>query len=168
MKEELKSIFQNVNEWLKFAEAKHAGLLILNSGTIFGILTVYKDYQYILPRIILLLTLFFFGFSIMLSIISLFPRTHTVLPKQKKFKDPNLYFAGHLSKLDIKDLKAELKKIQSTYIFDRFDEDLLNQIIVNSTIATRKYHLFKFSTIFSTIGFITPLLTILIKLLCHC
>ena len=142
MKDELKSIFLNVNEWLKFAEAKNAGLLVLNSGVIFGILTIYKDYQHSLPKTIILLALIFFGLSMLLSIISLFPRTHNILPKQKKFKNPNLYFAGHLCKLDINDFKTELFKIHTTHIFDKFEEDLLNQIIVNATITTRKYHFF--------------------------
>ena len=168
MKDELKSIFLNVNEWLKFAEAKNAGLLVLNSGVIFGILTIYKDYQHSLPKTIILLALIFFGLSMLLSIISLFPRTHNILPKQKKFKNPNLYFAGHLCKLDINDFKTELFKIHTTHIFDKFEEDLLNQIIVNATITTRKYHFFKFAAISTAIGFIIPLTTLIIKIICHC
>lgn len=167
MKDEIKSIFQNVNEWLKFAEAKHAGLLVLNSGVIFGILAIYKDYQSCLPKIIILLTLIFFGLSMLLSIVSLFPRTHNVLSKQKKIKNPNLYFAGHLCKLDVDDFKAELHKIKPTHVFDRFEDDLLNQIIVNATITTRKYHLFKLATVSTIVGFIIPLTTLILKLICH-
>jgi len=165
MKEEIKSIFQNVNDWLKFAEAKHAGLLVLNSGIIFGILTVYKDYQNYLPKAILFITILFFVLSILTSIISLFPRTHTSLFRQKKFNNPNLYFAGHLCKLDENDLKTELTEIHSTYVFDKFDEDVLKQIIVNSKIATKKYHLFKFAIIATIIGFIIPAFTILLKII---
>lgn len=167
MKEEIKSIFQNVNEWLKFAEAKHAGLLVLNSGVIFGIFTIYKDYQSSLPKMIILLALIFFGLSMLLSIVSLFPRTHNILPKQKKFKNPNLYFAGHLCKLDVGDFKTELLEIYPTHVFDRFEDDLLNQIIVNATITTRKYHFFKLATISTTVGFIIPLTTLILKIICR-
>jgi hypothetical protein len=38
MNEDLKFAFTNVNEWLKFAEAKIAGLLALNIASIIGIL----------------------------------------------------------------------------------------------------------------------------------
>ena len=167
MRDELKSIFQNVNEWLKFAEAKHAGLIVLSSGMIFGVLTIYKDYHLFLPKLIILLTILFFVLSVVFSIISLFPRTCNKLPTRNGINNPNLYFAGHLCKLNEDGLKMELLRIHPNYIFNKFEEDLINQIIVNATIATKKYQLFKFATISVATGFIILLGTILIKIIWH-
>ena len=72
------------------------------------------------------------------SIISLYPVTHNKMNFREKIESHNLYFTGHLSTLDVPDLKSELSKIYPEYLFDKFDEDLLNQIIVNSAITTRK------------------------------
>ena len=43
MNEDLKFAFANVNDWLKFAEAKNGGLLALNVASIIGILQCNKD-----------------------------------------------------------------------------------------------------------------------------
>ncbi len=40
MKEELNYIFGNVNEWLKFAEAKNAALIAFDSGLIAGAISL--------------------------------------------------------------------------------------------------------------------------------
>jgi hypothetical protein len=41
MNEDLKYILDKVNDLLKFAETKHAGLVVFNSAFILGILSVY-------------------------------------------------------------------------------------------------------------------------------
>ncbi|MCP4218773.1 MAG: hypothetical protein GY765_29345, partial [bacterium] len=43
MEERLKSIFANVNDWLKFAEAKNAALVAFNSAIIFAVLSVFDQ-----------------------------------------------------------------------------------------------------------------------------
>ena len=167
MKGEIKNIFANINDWLKFAEAKHTGMLILNSGVIFGLFTVLKDYQYYLPKTAILLSLICFGLSMLFSIVSLYPSSHNIQPRRKKITNPNLYFNQHISMLNVEDFKSELIKIDTNYKFDKLDDDLIYQIIINSTIATRKYKLFKFSTIFTTMGLGIPLITTLLKIICH-
>ncbi len=164
MKEDIKDIFQNINEWLKFAEAKHAGLIVLNSGIIFGILSVYKDYKTIIDWHIILLIIIFIGISIILSLISLFPITNNDTKNKNKNVPINLYFFGSLSKLNETDFKNELLKTNANYKFDKFEKDIINQIIINSRIATRKYKLFIFAIWATTIGFILPIVNIIIKL----
>lgn len=165
MKEEIKFMFQNVNESLRFAEGKHAALIVLNSGVIFGVLTIYKDYQYCLPKAALLFSVLSFICSIMFSVFSLFPRNYDSLREQKTFENPNLFFAGHLSKLDVKGLKAELNEIHPAYIFDKFDESLLNSIIANAAIATIKYRLFKYAITSTVIGLVAPLAMVIFKVM---
>ena len=167
MKQEIKEIFQNVNEWLKFAEAKHAGLIVLNSGLIFGILSIYKDYKTIIDWHLILVIIIVIGISIILSLISLFPITKNETKNKQVNVTPNLYFFGSLSKLSEIELKSELLKSNPNYQFDRFEEDLINQIVVNAIIATRKYKLFKFAIWFTTVGLVLPVITLIIKLIWH-
>ncbi len=167
MKDDIKSIFQNVNEWLKFAEAKHAGMIVLNSGIIFGILSIYKDYKTIVSWELIIVIIIVFGISIILSLISLFPITKNKTTNKTTETTPNLYFFGSLSKLNENEFKSELQKSYPNYQFNRIDEDIINQIIVNSNIATKKYKLFKIAVWFTTIGLVLPMLYLIIKLLCH-
>jgi hypothetical protein len=167
MKENLNEIFQNVNDWLKFAEAKHAGLIVLNSGIIFGILSVYKDYKSHLHLYCILATFILIGFSITMTLWSLFPVTKNYVDNKKKPSNPNLYFFGSLAQLDETDFKHELLKIEPNHKFEKLENDLINQILVNSTIATRKYKLFKSAIISTSVGLSIPLIYILIKLICH-
>jgi hypothetical protein len=165
MKNEIKFIFQNIIEWLKFAEAKHAGLLFLNSGVMFGILSVLNNTNNLFPILIIYFSLFCFGLSMIFSIVSLYPVTHNKMNFRKKIESPNLYFTSHLSTLDVPDLKSEMSKIYPEYLFDKFDEDLLNQIIVNSAITTRKYKIFKLSIIPTSAGLGILLITLILKIL---
>lgn len=45
MKDHLEYVFSNVNDWLKFAEAKSATLLAVNGVVLFGILRLVNDLQ---------------------------------------------------------------------------------------------------------------------------
>lgn len=165
MYDRLKDIFDNVNEWLKFAEAKHAGLIVLNSGVVFGILSVYKDYQPTIPTWIVLTTFLFIGISLIYSFASLFPRTDRKIENGKKPKKTNLYFAGDLSQFNKDGLKKELiKQFGQQHEFDGLEDDLVQQVIVNSFIATRKYRLFKGALIFTIIGLSVPAIFVCLKL----
>lgn len=165
MKQDIKEIFQNVNEWLKFAEAKHAGLIVLNSGLIFGILSIYKDYKTIIDWRLILVIIIVISVSIILSLISLFPKTKNETKNKQVNVTANLYFFGSLSKLSEIELKSELLKSNPNYHFDRFEEDLLNQIIVNAIITTKKYKLFKFAIWFTTAGIVMPVIILISKII---
>jgi hypothetical protein len=156
MKETLKTIFDNVNEWLKFAEAKHAGLIILNITIIFGIATIHKDYKEIIPLILILVPILFLFISIILTLISFFPKTKNKLTNSKKVNSINLYYFGSLKNCTEVDFKHELTKVNAAYNFDKFDNDLINQILVNSNIACSKYTLFKSAIISTIIGLAVP------------
>ncbi len=163
MKEDLKDIFQNVNEWLKFAEAKHAGLIVLNSGLVFGILTVYSSYTQHLHWSFVILSLIFLGLSILFTLISLYPRTYKKIFFKKNIKNPNLYFNGNIAHMSIDDFKAEIGKTHPGYTFTALDENLINMIITNSKIASGKYFLFKYAIICTTAGVSLPLLRIIVR-----
>lgn len=147
--DKLKDIFINVNEWLKFAEAKHAGLIVLNSGIIFGILTLQSG----LPGIVLVFAVLFVGASLYTSFASLFPLTLKSIEDKKDFDQINVYFSGDLARLGKDDLKQIIQKqMKITHAFDGMEEDLIQQIIANARVAARKYFLFKVALILLMAG----------------
>ena len=163
MKEDRKDIFQNVNEWLKFAEAKHAGLIVLNSGLVFGILSVYSNFTKHLHASLIILSLIFLGASIFFTLVSLFPRTYKNTMPSKKNKTPNLYFNGSIACLSKDEFKSELLKTHPEHTFSVLEDNLIDQTILNSKIASAKYTLFKCSIICTTTGLALPLLRIIFK-----
>ena len=71
MKDELNRIFSNVNDWLKFAETKNAGLVVFNSAAIFGIMQAFPaENTFVVFKWLMILL---FGISICISIYTFLP-----------------------------------------------------------------------------------------------
>ena len=157
MYDRLKDIFNNVNDWLKFAEAKHGALVALNSGVIYGMLSVYKQFSFIPPWAIFI-SVCILATSIFLSFLSLFPRSEKKGLDKKKPMNANLFFGKDLCLFDAEDLKEELNKRSNTaHVFNGLEEDLIHQIILNSYISTRKYKLFRAAIITTFSAFVIPI-----------
>ena len=168
MYDRLKDIFHNVNDWLKFAEAKHGALVALNSGVIYGILSVYRQFPFI-PSCVIFISVCLLGTSIFLSFLSLFPRSEKKDLKKKKPAGANLFFSKDLCLYSAEDLKEELNKRSNTaHVFTGLEDDLIHQIILNSYISTRKYKLFKIAIITTFCAFVGPLLFAFAHLLRWC
>lgn len=162
MDEKLKFIFDNINDWLKFAEAKAATLIALNGLAIFGILRLIKDMQlsdeiyiYIFAVIIQLVL------SALIALTSLIPSLEMPWLFKTSNPDPkdNIFYfesiAKHTGPSFLDSLYAavgESHKNNSSY-----ENMLSNQIVINSVIARRKFKLFKLSIwlLFSAVA--TPL-----------
>lgn len=156
MYEKLKDIFTNVNDWLKFAEAKHGALMVLNSGVVFGVLSVRKDYPQV-PPLVFMLVLGCLGLSLLFSFVSLFPRSRKTSINKPKPKNTNLFFNGHLALYDLEDLKHELNnRLGTSHAFNALEEDLASQVIIASAIAAKKYRLFIYALIATASAFIIP------------
>lgn len=151
-KTELKYIFANINDLLKFAEAKNGGLIVLNAGLVVGILSSYSSIQNFIYKPTILIGIVFFGISVFLSIISQFPFTQNVFYNKATVQNPNLYFFRHLSRLDNKTFIEEYKKVDPGFIPSKFDTDLINQILVNARIAQTKFSIFKFASYLTAFG----------------
>jgi hypothetical protein len=151
-KSELKYIFANINDWLKFAEAKHGGLIVLNAGLMIGILTSYNNIENLIFKPTILIGIICFGISVFLSIISQFPVTQNIIYDKKTIQNPNLYFFGHLSKFDNHTLIEEFKKVDIGFTPSKFDKDLINQILINARIAQAKFVFFKFASYLTAFG----------------
>jgi len=166
-KPELKYIFANINEWLKFAEAKHGGLIILNAGLVVGILSSYTNIQNFIYKPIILIGIICFGISVFLSIISQFPVTQNIFINKKIIQNPNLYFFGHLSHFDTQSFVEEFKKVDTVFSPSKLDTDLINQILVNARIAKAKFIFFKFASYLTAFGSGLIGLSSIIKIIWH-
>jgi hypothetical protein len=166
-KSELKYLFSNINDWLKFAEAKHAGLIVLNAGLVIGILSSYTNIQQFIFKPTVLIGMICFGVSVFISIISQFPVTENIFYNKKDIASPNLYFFGHLAHLDSEQFISIYRQIDTSFIPTKFDTDLINQVLVNARIAQSKYTLFKFGSYLTAFGFGIIGVSTIFKILCH-
>ena len=166
-KTELKYIFANINEWLKFAEAKHGGLIVLNAGLVVGILSSYATIQYFIFKPTILIGIICFGISVFLSIISQFPVTQNMFYNKKTIQNPNLYFFGHLSHFDNQSFIDEIKTVDTGFTPSKLDTDLIKQILINARIAQAKFSFFKFASYLTAFGCGLIGLSSIIKIIWH-
>ena len=170
MKEDLKYIFDTVNSWLKFAEAKNTALFAFNGAIIFGVARLYSSNTALnqCVEIYLANISIFLLFSIIVSISSFLPILHTTFTynsKKSRSKTPNLYFFGDISTFDSKSYLSALSEASgSIYTENKLDEQLAQQIIINSGIALRKYNYFDISIWLTSAGVFTPVITLFIWL----
>jgi hypothetical protein len=144
--------YKSVNDWLKFAETKHAAFIALNGGGIFGTLSSYPKVSglciYFKGAIILL-----FCTSMIFSIISFIPALRKAfLSKLYSNEDfllnkhtINTLFYGDLAKLTTNQLLDLTKERDGVTEYRKVDVELADQIIQNSKIALTKYNYFNFS-----------------------
>jgi hypothetical protein len=132
---ERKEIFQNVNFWLQFAEAKNGAMLTINGLLIFSSLDLYDKFKK-LPYFSLIQAVFLVLITISLlnNFRSFFPIRKIGLIKKKS----NILFWGDISKYDSsisysKDIDQELSDI---------NDHIEDEIFTNSKIADRKYLIF--------------------------
>ena len=165
--EQLQKIFSNINDWLKFAEAKNFGLITLNAAIVFGLSQTNFDEgsftkivsSYILfPLIYISFVFSLFSFFPILRKISkkeelkgILPWLSKLIDKEQKFE--SIHFYGYLSKVNKKRFITELKlKTNSTEEFTLYEEELASQILYNSRIVWLKFQLFKIAGFFTLTG----------------
>jgi len=173
-------IFQNVNDWLKFAEAKNAALLAF-SGTgftaILGVLTTAQGLPSSL-RIGLFVSTGFLSMCILLCALSFTPKTNLERLLWLRTKpgrrstingDDNFYFFENLRKYDPAGLLVALDKY---YFSDSLIQpyakelrDLASQITINSDIADLKYEMFNRALYFLISAILAVPLLVLVNLL---
>lgn len=174
MENRLQNIFSSVNDWIKFAEAKNAALFAANSTLIIAVLkeiSISKWLEIWLPYRIgigiyvgLLITQL--ALSATICLYSFFPQIkHLPLaPQKEEPKDTdNLLFYGDIAHYEPKHYLRCLYKQQGEYIISTMplEVDYARQIVVNSRIALRKYHLFTAALWLLLSAFFTPILVAL-------
>jgi hypothetical protein len=171
MKELLQSIFCNVNDWLKYAEAKNAAFLAFLGAAIFCILQVIPEKSDMSLLILLYFgqLLIFFSAAVVVVLLSFTPiiRIPKLIGRQKEHTNENLLFYGDIVNYDS---RGYLEAVSKSYCID-YDKnskllfDYAEQIIVNSQIAIRKYVAFNISIWLGLAGLTTPIVAIGIYLL---
>ncbi|MBK6566176.1 MAG: hypothetical protein IPG18_13485 [Saprospiraceae bacterium] len=171
--ERLYKIFTNVNDWLKFAEAKNFGLLTLNAAIIFG----FSQTDFIENSVLEKAGYFvFFPFTILSflpCLISLFPIVSKIEKKTEDKKDnkikrfinylssyidkensfENIHFYGYLKDIDEAEFENKLKaKTGFSEAFTVYETELSTQILYNSRITWLKYQFFKIGAFFFLTG----------------
>ena len=165
MKDELKCIFGNVNDWLKYAETKHAGLIVFNSALIIGILSTFKGIPEIYLKIPTVIGVGLMSFSIVCSIYSQFPVTSNALRNTKGVLNPNIYFFGDLANVTLDDFIVEFKKSYTSFVPDSLDKNLINQILINARITDSKFKLFKKACIITSLAILILVISSIIKMI---
>jgi len=165
----LQKIFANVNDWLKFAEAKNFGLLSLNAAIVFGFTQTNFQTGSIIAKAGFYVFSPFAIFSFLCALLSLFPILSKIedgasvkswiinfsnfIDKETSFV--NIHFYGYLKGINETEFETNyLASINSTHAFTQFEKDLATQILYNSRITWLKYQLFKIGTFIFMIGII--------------
>ncbi|MEH2405180.1 hypothetical protein [Nostoc sp.] len=156
------AIFQNVNEWLKFAEAKNGILLAFSGAGITATITLLATAQNI-PKSLnfgLLLTTILLCICSLICSLSFLPKInleHLFWLRTRPLKNSsflkkdtdNFYYFGHLQKYSSTELLDALNK---HYFEDRINtpykkeyEDIAGQITINAEIAFLKFQVFTYA-----------------------
>jgi hypothetical protein len=171
----LQKIFTNVNEWLKFAEAKNFGLLSLNAAIVFGFSQTNFDNGSIIEMSGYYIFFPFTILSFLSCLISLFPIVSKIERKTKDKKDKkikifikkfanwidkdesfeNIHFYGYLKDIDESTLEFKMQsKTGVTSSFTDYEKELGTQILYNSRITWVKYQFFKMGAFFFFVGIV--------------
>jgi hypothetical protein len=175
--ERLQKTFLNINDWLKFAEAKNFGLLTLNAAFVFGIGQIDFDEKSNVATACYYVFIPIALFSFLSSLLSLFPILTQIekgayfkswidsfsnwIDKEAKFE--NIHFYGYLKGIDETEFESKyLIKTGISTPFNQFEKELVTQILYNSRITWLKFQLFKIGTFLFLVAMITSILAVLI------
>lgn len=171
--EQLRNLFNNINEWLKFAEAKNLGLLTLVAAIDFGFTQISFPKDSDIETIICCVFLPITFFSFLSSLISVFPilskiengylvkslitKLSSLIDKEESFE--NIHYYGYLRNLDEPTFETEfLAKVNLTDAFTQYERELSTQILYNSRIAWLKYQLFKIGAFFFLLALVVSII----------
>jgi hypothetical protein len=160
MEKKLELVFENVNNWLKFAETKNAMLLGFNGVVFFGIIRLYISDKLITNQFIemyLVIAMLFLSVSSLVVLLSFVPNLKILRPtfNFKKENDNFLYFDVLRCKTEDEIIKRYRKEDEK---IDDYHKHLAEQIITNASITKRKYDYFTLGLWLSISSFITPIL----------
>lgn len=170
MEEKLKDIFKNVNDWLKYSEAKNGILLTLNGGIILGVLSQFKDMSTTLLPYLKWIILPLFIISLIILIISFLPVRDKFFKRtfdlsSQRLSELNLLFYGDLKSLTSNVFLNKLYEANGQAVpnsFLKIEMDYANQIINNSGITDRKLILFTVATTIDLIGILISIILIFV------
>lgn len=145
-----------VSDWLKFAEAKNAALLVAASALVLALVEYLPDEKcptfiwwcFVVGNVCLVL-------SAVICLLSFIPQVKFpwIASRRKTSPDDNLFFFGHIADYSAKEFVAALyhaEGVQPTV--NKLQVDLAGQVITNARIGLRKFRLFAVSAWVAVIG----------------
>ncbi|AAM04974.1 Pycsar system effector family protein [Methanosarcina acetivorans] len=164
MDKNLYDILLNINEWLKFAEAKNAALIALNAAAIFGMVSILTTENLSLNQCLIYYSYSFILFNLLSLSFALFSFWPQVQCSHNSIeKSENLLFFGDIVNCNEKEYLSKL--FDSCQIREEqyrpIDLDYAEQIISNSKIATRKYSFFKIALWLTISAFLSPVFSVI-------
>ena len=176
MKEELLEIFENVNNWLRFAEAKNGVLIALNGGALIGIATNLEKFSGFSSDI-KLAGYYFVGcliIGLILSLWSFLPSSKIYWEETSNFNNVNpdslsLIFFRHIRRFEHKDYLKRLYHAKGVALPDPLpplEVDFSHQITQNSRTTWLKYQIFFWAISITLSGLIIPIPFIIIRWIC--
>lgn len=164
----LEWILAQINEWLKFAEAKNGALVVLSAAILTGSTQVLPAEQTVII-ITYRWSLWLFGsLAFLVSLFSFLPQTAIPIlrPNERRERDESLLFFGNAKKYTPNEyLGACTERYGVTAT--AWDRDLAGQIIINSRIAVWKYTCFKVALWTMVWALLTPALGALVVALLY-
>lgn len=160
VREVLEGILSDVNDWIKFAEAKNGALLAINCAIAFGIIRSLSGTQNLSDGLLcyaLFVLIQLLG-SLTLSLISLLPRINPPwwIKFPEKIDNENPLFFGSACKYSPKGYLNLITEMTGESKFEKIHEHLSHQIVVNSKIAFIKYSQFNIAAWLLISAFLTP------------
>jgi len=156
---ELKDIFENVNRWLQFAEAKNGALIGINGVFLFKSVDFLFDIingKLNGSKVLVTSSLLIFSVAMIIALKSFLPNTGVFEDKEVNEEIQNinennmvLIFFEDICKYESS--KLYLKDIYQYFFYNEITEENLSrreldyakEILINSRIASYKYKLFK-------------------------
>ncbi len=156
---QIQSIFNNVNDWLKFAEAKNGAIAAVNVALIVGIIPFLSGEQKAdWLQFYLIMMVVFSGISFLVALASFLPTTQT--PHLDRLPQPNetsnLLFFGYIANHSV-DSYVEVLKVTLGENTEpsKLGRAYIEQAIANSRIAIKKYDYFAASLFFLATALVT-------------
>jgi hypothetical protein len=159
-KENLEYIFDNINNHLRFAEAKNAAIVTAS----FALITVYLFYESRFHNKFLevfqINFIVFITFSLICSLLSYYSKITIIgnLNKKDNFDDAscNIIFFGDIAYMDEDQYCQTFFDVPLKNLDDNYCSCLINQIVINSRITKRKFEMFNLSLWFFIAACLSP------------
>jgi len=171
MEERLQFILGSTNDWLKFAEAKNASLIVIDSAIAFAGIDrlTSATAPSCLARIYLIFAALALAVSALLSLISFLPRTRlgALKAQREPLPNDNLVFFEHIAAYSpstyVTAIYARAGSVSAGTI--ALEQDYAAQIIANSRITRRKNMLFGAAAWTTVAALFTPLTAVILYFL---
>lgn len=165
----LKGIFDDVNKWLTFAEAKNGAMIALNGAILAGLANIlfnkdFNEYFNIWIKIFLYISVICTITAIIILLISFLPQLSVFIGMDVYCEEEYvLIYYGDIAKY--KNEKEYIKHIYQYYFninkseseLSKIELDYGKEIIINSCITVKKLKWFKLALKFTISAVITPI-----------